>query len=153
MTDWYERSTNTLQLAGLAKSSEQSHTRMIRMLVDFYNKPPDLVSEEDLQDYLLHRRNVDKWSAATLRIGYSALKFFFAKVMHREWHNFGYLKAERPKTLPAVLSKEEIAKLLFNVRTPHNHATENEILLQNPIFLHELSEKRCRKPRNGNSFN
>jgi integrase/recombinase XerD len=122
MTDWYERSTKTLQLAGLAKSSQESYTRMVRMLVDFYGKTPDLVSEEELQDYLLHRRNVDKWSAATLRISYSALKFFFEKVLHREWHIFGYLKAERPKTLPAVLSKEEIAKLLFKVRTPHNHA-------------------------------
>ena len=122
MTDWYERSTKTLQLAGLAKSSEQSYTRMIRMLLDFYNKTPDQISEEELQDYLLHRRNVDKWSAATLRISYSALKFFFEKVLHREWHIFGYLKAERPKTLPAVLSKEEIAKLLSKVRTPHNHA-------------------------------
>lgn len=122
MTDWYERSTKTLQLAGLAKSSEQSYTRMVRMLVDFYGKTPDLISEEELQDYLLHRRNVDSWSAATLRICYSALKFFFEKVLHREWHIFGYLKAERPKTLPAVLSKEEIAKLLSTVRTPHNHA-------------------------------
>jgi len=56
MTDWYERSTKTLQLAGLAKSSQESYTRMVRMLVDFYDKTPDLVSEEELQDYLLHRR-------------------------------------------------------------------------------------------------
>jgi integrase len=122
MTDWYERSTKALQLAGLAKSSQESYTRMVRMLVDFYDKTPDLVSEEELQDYLLHRRNIDKWSAATLRISYSALKFFFEKVLHREWHIFGYLKAERPKILPAVLSKEEIAKLLSKVRTPHNRA-------------------------------
>lgn len=122
MTDWYERSTKALQLAGLAKSSEQSYTRMVRMLVDFYGKTPDLVSEEELQDYLLHRRNVDKWSSATLRISYSALKFFFEKVLQREWHIFGYLKAERPKTLPAVLSKEEITELLSKVRTPHNRA-------------------------------
>ncbi len=122
MTDWYERSTKALQLAGLATSSEQSYTRMVRMLVDFYGKTPDLVSEEELQDYLLHRRNVDKWSSATLRISYSALKFFFEKVLQREWHIFGYLKAERPKTLPAVLSKEEITELLSKVRTPHNRA-------------------------------
>ncbi len=122
MTDWYERSTKALQLAGLAKSSQESYTRMVHKLVDFYDKTPDLVSEEELQDYLLHRRNVDKWSAATLRICYSALKFFFEKVLHREWHIFGYLKAERPKILPAVLSKEEIVKLLSNVRTPHNRA-------------------------------
>ena len=32
----------------------------------------DLVSEEELQDYLLHCRNENKWSAATLRICYCA---------------------------------------------------------------------------------
>jgi hypothetical protein len=32
------------------------------MLVDFYNKPPDKINETQLQDYFLHRRNVDKWS-------------------------------------------------------------------------------------------
>ena len=57
-----------------------------------------------------------------LRISYSALKFFFEKVLQREWHIFGYLKAERPKTLPCVLSKEEITELLSKVRTPHNRA-------------------------------
>ena len=122
MTDWYERSTKALQLAGLADSSGVAYTRMVRQLVDFYGKTPDLVSEEELQNYLLHCRNENKWSAATLRICYCALKLFFEKVLQREWHIFGYLKAERPKILPAVLSKEEIVKLLASVRTPHNRA-------------------------------
>jgi hypothetical protein len=43
------------------------------MLVDFYNKPPDKINETQLQDYFLHRRNVDKWSAATMRICYSGI--------------------------------------------------------------------------------
>lgn len=122
MTDWYERSTKALQLAGLANSSGAAYTRMLRQLVDFYGKTPDLISEEELQEYLLHCRNVTKWSAATLKICYSALKFFFEKVLQREWHIFGYLKAERPKILPAVLSQEEIVTFLAAVRTPHNHA-------------------------------
>lgn len=35
MTDWYERSTKALQLAGLANSSGAAYTRMLRQLVDF----------------------------------------------------------------------------------------------------------------------
>ena len=38
MTDWYERSTKALQLAGLANSSGAAYTRMLRQLVDFYGK-------------------------------------------------------------------------------------------------------------------
>jgi len=122
MTDWYERSMKALQLAGLAERSQQCYTLAVRMLVLFYDKTPDLISEEELQEYFLHRRNVDKWSSGTLRICYCAIRFFFEKVLRRDWHIFGYLKAERSKKLPAVLSQEEIARILSCVRTPHNRA-------------------------------
>jgi integrase len=122
MDDWYERSMKALQLAGLGKGSQHLYTRAVRMLVEFYEKTPDLVSEEELQKYFLHRRNVDKWSSATLRICYSGIRFFFEKVLRRDWHIFGYLKAEHSKKLPAVLSQEEIVRLLSCVHTPHNRA-------------------------------
>lgn len=122
MNDWYERSTKALQLAGLGKGSQHCYTRAVRMLVQFYDKTPDLISEEELQEYFLHRRNVDNWSSGTLRICYCAIRFFFEKVLRRDWHIFGYLKAERPKILPAVLSQEEITRVLSCVHTPHNRA-------------------------------
>lgn len=122
MNDWYERSLKTLQLAGLADCTQASYTRMVRRLVEFYDKTPDLISEKELQEYFLHRRNIDKWSSGTLRVCYCAIRFFFEKVLQRDWHIFNYLKAERHKKLPAVLSKEEITRLLSCVRTPHNHA-------------------------------
>ena len=42
MNDWYERSMKALQLNGLATRSQETYTRMVRMLVDFYGKTPDL---------------------------------------------------------------------------------------------------------------
>lgn len=122
MNDWYERSMKALQLAGMSKGSQQCYTRAVRMLVEFYDKTPDIISEEELQEYFLHRRNVDKWSSGTLRICYSAIRFFFEKVLRRDWFIFGYLKAERTKKLPAVLSREEISRILSCVHTPHNRA-------------------------------
>ncbi len=34
MSDWYERSTKALQLAGMADSSGAAYTRMVRQLAD-----------------------------------------------------------------------------------------------------------------------
>lgn len=53
MTDWYERASNALQLAGYAKKSQQVYLRSIRMLVEHTGKTPDLVTEEELQEYFL----------------------------------------------------------------------------------------------------
>lgn len=122
MTDWYEKSMRALQLNGLGTRTQESYTRAMRMLCEFYSKTPDLVTEEELQEYFLHRRNVDHWSAATMRICYSGIRFFFINVLQRNWHTFEFLRADREKKLPAVLSREEVHSVLARVRTPHNHA-------------------------------
>ena len=66
MKDYYRLSMRALQLAGMSERTQQCYTRSVRMLVDFCGKTPDLISEQELQDYFLHRKNVNKWSAATM---------------------------------------------------------------------------------------
>lgn len=63
MKDYYQRSMRALQLAGMSEPTQKGYTRSVRMLVDFYGKTPDLITEQELQDYFLHRKNIDKWAA------------------------------------------------------------------------------------------
>jgi integrase len=92
------------------------------MLADFFNKTPDLISEQELQDYFLHRKNVDKWSAATMRICYSGIKFFFVNVLKRQWHTLELVHAKREQRLPTVLSVKTVRRILNTVNTPQNKA-------------------------------
>lgn len=122
MQDYYQRSMRALQLAGMGDRTQQCYTRAVRMLVDFYGKTPDLITETELENYFLHRRNVSKWSAATMRICYSGIKFFFINVLKRDWHTLSLIAAKREKRLPSVLSLDEIRKILGSVNTPQNKA-------------------------------
>jgi site-specific recombinase XerD len=105
----------------MSERTQQCYTRAVRQLVDFYEKTPEQISEPELEDYFLHRRNMDKWSAATLRIAYSGIKFFFLNVLQRDWHIFTYLNAKRERRLPCILSKEEVFRILEHVTTFHNY--------------------------------
>ncbi|MDD2733573.1 MAG: site-specific integrase [Desulfuromonadaceae bacterium] len=91
MNDWYEISMKAMQLAGLSQRSQYTYTREVRLLVEFYGKTPDLIAQDELEEYFLHRLNVTKWSAATLRVCYSGMRFFFEKILQRDWNIFGYL--------------------------------------------------------------
>ncbi len=122
MKDYYQQSMRALQLAGMSDRTQECYTRSVRMLVDFYHKTPDKVSELELQNYFLHRRNTDKWSAATMRICYSGIKFFFINVLKREWHTLELIRAKREQRLPAVLSLDEVWLILATVRSPQNKA-------------------------------
>jgi len=66
MKDYFEQSIRALQLAGMSERTQGCYTRAVRILVDFYGKPPDQITEMELEDYFLHRRNTDKWSAAII---------------------------------------------------------------------------------------
>ena len=120
MTDWYEKSMRALQLAGMSERSQQCYTRAVRKLVEFCDKAPDQVSETELQDYFLHRRNVDEWSPATMRINHAGIRFFFINVLDRTWRTFDYMRAQKEHRLPTVLSQQEVRRLLACVYTFHN---------------------------------
>jgi len=120
--NWYENSVKALQLNGKGERTQQSYTRAVRMLTEFYDKTPDGISEEELQEYFLHRKNVNKWSPNTMRICYCGIRFFFENVLKRDWHILGILRAQSERRLPAVLSQEEVRSLLARVKTPQNHA-------------------------------
>jgi site-specific recombinase XerD len=121
MNDWYQRMVDTLQLNGKGERTQQAYTRSVRMLSQFYDKPPDLLSEQELQDYFLQRKNVNHWSPKTMRICYCGIRFFHINVLQRDWHILSILRAQNEHRLPAVLSAEEVRSILAHVKTFHNH--------------------------------
>ncbi len=119
MKDYYEKSMRTLKLAGLSQSTQECYTRSVRQIVDFYEKTPDLISEVELEDYFLHRRDEDQWSASTLRIAHSGIRFFFQNVLKRDWHLLSYMNSKKEKRLPCVLSRQEVYNILNCVTVFH----------------------------------
>ena len=122
MNDWYQRMVDTLQLNGKGERTQQAYTRSVRMLSQFYGKTPDLISEQELQEYFLHRKNVCHWSPKTMRICYCGIRFFYEKVLDRNWRILGILRAQNEHRLPAVLSVEEVRSVLAHIKTFHNYA-------------------------------
>ena len=55
MENWYRSMVKTLQLNDKEERTQQAYSRAVRMLGQFHDKSPDLITEEELRDYLLHR--------------------------------------------------------------------------------------------------
>ncbi|MBU0483694.1 MAG: site-specific integrase [Proteobacteria bacterium] len=110
----------SMQVAGMGKSTRDAYSRAVCKLVEYYDKSPDLITEEELLDYFIFRQDVSEWAPATMRICYSGIKFFFLNILKREWHLLNVIHAKRGRHLPAVLSREEVHDLLGRVDTIHN---------------------------------
>ena len=122
MENWYEQAVKALQLNGMAERTQDAYARSVRMLVEHFDKTPELITEEELQDYFLHRKNDCRWSPNTMRICYSGIKFFFVNVLRRDWHLLDIIRAQTEHRLPTVLSIEEVHSILARVTSAHNHA-------------------------------
>jgi integrase/recombinase XerD len=117
MNDYYQQSMRALQLAGMSGRTQECYTRSVRQLVDFYGKTPEKITEQELQNYFLHRKNNDKWSPATMRICYAGIKFFFINVLKRDWHTLKLIYAKREQALPTVLTVKETWNIINSVKT------------------------------------
>ena len=95
MENWYEKSKEALQLSGKGDLTQVSYTRAVRLLIEhFDNKTPYLITEEELQEYFLHCRNVLKWAPNIMRICYAGIRFFFENVFRRDWHILNIIRAQ-----------------------------------------------------------
>jgi len=110
--DYYTRFCDDLKLRGYAKRSRQSYLRALRQLQNFFSKPLDEITEEEVREYWLYCKDELKWGSATLRISYSGIKHFFTFTIRQDWPLFSEIKFERHGTLPAVLSVEEVRIIL-----------------------------------------
>lgn len=143
-TVWHKKMIKALRVAGMGERTQETYVRTMRKLVEFYDKTPDKISEQELIDYFIHCQEVIEWSPATMRICYSGIKFFFINVLKRKWHTLKLAKAKREKRLPAILSREEVRKILSHVNTLHNYAYLQTVYscglrLQEGLFL-EVSD-------------
>jgi integrase/recombinase XerD len=129
-----------LQLSGKGERTQEASVREIRLLSEFYRKSPARISEPELQQYFLHRKNVDHLAPNSMRICYSGIRFFSQHVLKRDWHILSLIRAETEHRLPTVLSIQEVRRLL-KVATPfHNQVSFTTLYslglrLQEGLFL------------------
>jgi len=108
-----------MKLRGFSKKTVKSYLYYIEDCLRFAQADPKSIRQKDLRDYLEYL--VDRGlSSSTLNLAYSALFFYFDKILHRKF--FLHLpRAKQRKSLPVVLSKREIDKMLSVTSNPKHH--------------------------------
>jgi integrase len=112
MSALYERMIQDMQLRGFSARTQEAYVRAVRKLADPYATSPDLITEEELRLYFLHRTTVSRWSRVACPIALGGIKVFSAQPLRRDWATVGLAKPKRLKSLPTVLSREEVRRSL-----------------------------------------
>jgi integrase len=116
MSTLRQKMIQDLQLAGLSDETQARYVRSVRQLAEHFRSSPDQLTEKQLREHFLYLKNQKKYSPGTLRCVYAALKFFYTRTAPREWSTLANLKVPPQKSLPDVLSLQEVRRLIGSIR-------------------------------------
>jgi len=106
-----------LKIDSKAESSISAYLAAVRQLARFYNASPDRLSEQQVRQFLLKRK--EELALNSMRPIVAGLQFFFRVTVPRDWKTLQNLRIPKTRTIPAVLIPETVWKLIHATRALH----------------------------------
>lgn len=106
-----EQMNDAMILRGFAARTRESYLAAVRALAKHYRRSPDSLTAEEIEAYHLHLIVGRRLAYASVNQSACACRFLFDKVLRRPLSRFDIPMAKVPKTLPRVLSRDEVTRL------------------------------------------
>ena len=118
MTPLRQRMLEDMQLRGLSARTQECYVAAVRQLAEHFHTSPAHVTEEQLRQYFLYLTNEKKVARTTTTIALCAIRFLFEQTLKQPWPTLRFVRPAPATRLPAVLSRDEVRRVLALVRIP-----------------------------------
>jgi len=108
----HDRMQEDLLLKAYSPHTQRAYLCCARHFANHYLRSPEEMGEQEIRGFLLHLVRDRKASPATLGMYVNALKFLYTITLKRPEAVKGISHPKRPKTLPVILSPEEVLRVL-----------------------------------------
>ena len=97
--------------------TRHSYYRAMRVLHEHFRADPATLGEDQFRDYILHVKTRKGWKPNTIRQTVACARIFFIEMLGRpEWKVFSQIRTRDHEALPAVLTREQVTRLLRSIR-------------------------------------
>ena len=101
-----------MKVRNMAAATIDAYTYHVGRFYDFIKKPLDRATPKDVKNFQLHLIEVRKVGFSSFNQAVCAMRFLYSVTLPRKWPVAMIPFGKRPKTLPTVLSNQEVEKLL-----------------------------------------
>lgn len=112
----YQEHLIALKLQGKSKATINSYARAIRRIYTYFNRCPDQLSPQELKLYFADLVDSHSWS--TVKVDRCGLEFYWKFVLKKDWKWIDIVKPPQVKSLPDILSVNEVCKIIKNLEKP-----------------------------------
>lgn len=104
---------DSLTLRGYSARTVESYIKSVELLSKAYWRSPEKITDEEITAFLLQGLREKHWSASTLNVKVSGLRFFYHHVLGRSLEEVekAIPRSKQPKRRPQVYSPEELEQL------------------------------------------
>jgi site-specific recombinase XerD len=113
----HDRMKEDLLLKAYSPHTQSAYLRCARHFASHYMRSPEEMGEQEIRDFLLHLVRDRKASPATLGMYVNAIKFLYNITLKRPEAVKDISHPKRPKTLPVILSPEEVLRVFAAIRS------------------------------------
>jgi integrase/recombinase XerD len=99
-----------------AATTIAAYVRIIEDFTRYFRRPPDRLGPQHLRQYQAHLFTDRKLQPGTVQQHVAALRFFYVKTLKRRYLLDEIPQPKCPRTLPVILSPEEVARLIDAAR-------------------------------------
>jgi integrase/recombinase XerD len=105
-----------------APKTQQAYLSAVKGIANYFNRPPDELTSEQIQDYLAHLITERKLSWKSCNVAFCALQCFYVKFLKRSSMEVNIPPRPRQRKLPDIFNKTEVARLIENAKDLRHRA-------------------------------
>ena len=110
--DTFEKLLFDMQLCGRSEITQNNYLYHIKKFTEYCNKSVHETEIDDVRKFLHYLRYQRKLSIGSVNYYHTAIKFLFQVTLEKAWSDWKVPRLRGYKNLPAVLSREEVRRLL-----------------------------------------
>lgn len=137
MSQLREQMVREMQLRSLAPRTRVIYADAVFQLAKHYMKSPDVLTDQQLQDYILFLANDRKLAWATINQQLAGLQFFYGATLGRQSMKLALPLRKSGKRLPEILSADELQRL-FSIVSNLKHRAMLELTYAAGLRVSEL---------------
>ena len=120
MTELREKMIREMQLRRFSERTQKSYVMAVAALAKYYGRSPDVITNTEVQDYLLYLMNDRKLAWSSCNLAVSAFRFFYSTTLGDESIRLSIPPRKNESRLPEVLSREAVERLFDCTTNPKN---------------------------------
>lgn len=113
MTELRREFENHLILRRYSPKTSTAYVNAVKALAKYYMRSPDLLTDNQVQDYLLYLLKEKRLAWNTCNVHFSGIRHFYTSILKRDI-NLSLPPRPRIKKICLALSRDEVKKLIFS---------------------------------------